>query len=183
MPKKLYKKLSQGNKDKFLQSHFIQSLPEFITRGIGRFGIRNSHLTAIAPTGTISLLANNISSGIEPIFALTYERDILMRDNITEKHTVNDYAYSLWKKLNTSNLSLPDYFVTANQLAPEHHLKMQAAIQPLVDNAISKTINIDKSYPYEKFCSLYMTAYENNLKGCTTYRQNIITGSLINKLD
>lgn len=169
------------DKREFLKSVFIQSLPDYIVKQIEKYGIRNSHLTAIAPTGTISLLANNVSSGIEPVFDFSYKRNIKMTDNSIKKYTVTDYAYSYWKKLNNNN-SLPDYFVTADQLTPMQHLNMQSAIQPLVDNAISKTINVDKSYPYDKFHSIYMSAYNYNLKGCTTYRENIITGELLSKI-
>lgn len=170
------------NKQKYLEGKFIQSLPENITNLIKKYGIRNSHLTAIAPTGTISLLANNISSGIEPIYDLSFIRRILKADSTNKEYTISDYAYTQWKIIHNNASSLPDYFVTANQLSPEKHLKMQATVQPFIDNAISKTINVPEKFPYHDFQSLYMTAYNSNLKGCTTYRHNSITGAVLNKL-
>lgn len=169
-------------KQKYLESNFIQSLPEDIISRIKKYGIRNSHLTAIAPTGTISLLANNISSGIEPIYDLSYIRNILKADGSKEEYKISDYAYTQWKLIPNNTSLLPDYFVTANQLSPEKHLRMQATVQPFIDSAISKTINVPEHFSYHEFQSLYMTAFKSNLKGCTTYRQNSITGAVLNKL-
>jgi len=165
-------------KELYLQSPFIQSLPEDIREGIARYGIRNSHLTAIAPTGTISLLADNISSGIEPVFAFRFNRRILTPDGTPEVHQVSDHAYRRWQKLN-AHAPLPDAFVEARTLSPQDHLLMQAALQPYVDNAVSKTINVPRDYPFEAFKEVYRDAYELGLKGCTTFRENPISGAIL----
>lgn len=137
-------------------------------------GIRNSHLMAIAP----SLFANNISSGIEPVFDFQYQRRVRGADGTYSAHMVSDYAWRLWQK-QTDNEKLPDYFVEALLLSPEDHLAMQAALQPYVDSAISKTINIPADYDFAAFKSLYYLAYQLGLKGCTTFRPNEITGAIL----
>lgn len=160
---------SRFNSDKYMQSRFIQTLPQDIRDKIVAHGIRNSHLTAIAPTGTISLLANNISSGLEPIYDESINRRVLELDGSYKEYTIIDYSYRLWQELN-KNESLPNQFVTAQQLSPKAHLAMQAALQPYVDNSISKTINIPEDYPFESFTEVYDLAYNSGLKGCTTFR-------------
>jgi ribonucleoside-diphosphate reductase alpha chain len=165
-------------KEPYLQSHFIETLPTDIQADIARHGIRNSHLTAIAPTGTISLLANNVSSGLEPVFDFTYTRKILQPDGSYREYKLKDYAYRLWRQLHGDE-PLPETFVDAQSLTPDAHLRMQAAIQPHVDNAISKTINVPALYPFEAFKSLYHKAYRLGLKGCTTFRPNPVTGAIL----
>ena len=165
-------------KEPYLRSPFIQTLPEDIREGIARDGIRNSHLTAIAPTGTISLLADNISSGIEPVFAYRFSRRILAPDGTQELHEVRDHAYQRWQRCHGS-APLPEAFVEAHSLSPHEHLQMQAALQPFVDNAVSKTINVPQDYPFEKFKAVYREAYELGLKGCTTFRDNPISGAIL----
>lgn len=167
------------DKDKYLKSRFIRSLPDVIQSAIEKHGIRNSHLIAIAPTGTISLLANNASSGIEPIFNLSYERTVLNDDGSASNYTLEDYAYHCWRKKHKSVDRIPDVFVTAHQLEPQVHIEMQSLIQLYVDNAVSKTINIPQDYAYDEYKSLYMLAYEKGLKGCTTFRPNPITGEIL----
>ena len=167
------------NKDKYLAGSFIKSLPKEIKSEIEKHGIRNSHMTTIAPTGTTSMLANNISSGIEPVFDFSYTRQVLELDGSYKKYSLKDYAYVLWKSMYGMDKTLPSQFVDTNTLTAAQHLKMQAALQPYVDNAISKTINVPEDFPYDNFKSLYMIAFENNLKGCTTYRANLITGSIL----
>ena len=164
--------------DSYLQGRFIQSLPDDIRDAIAKQGIRNSHLIAIAPTGTISLLANNVSSGLEPVFDAIYQRRIRQFDGSMEEHEVIDYACNLWRSKNKGG-SLPPAFVDAHTLAPEIHLKMQAAIQPYVDSAISKTINIPEAFRFEDYQSVYQQAYDLGLKGCTTFRPNPITGEIL----
>lgn len=166
-------------RDEYLAGGFIRSLPKDIKSKIKKHGIRNSHLITIAPTGTTSILANNISSGIEPVFDFSFSRKVLELDGNYKNYQLKDYAYSLWETMKNKDASLPHQFVTAKMLSPKEHLKMQAAIQPYVDNAISKTINVPEDFPYEEFQSLYMLAFKNNLKGCTTYRPNLITGSVL----
>ena len=165
-------------KEKFLNGAFVQSLPEDIREGIARDGIRNGLLTAIAPTGTISLLANNISSGLEPVFDFNYRRRVLDVDGNAHEHSLTDYALRLWRELNGDEPT-PETFVDARALAPEAHLDMQASLQPYVDNAISKTINIPAEYPFEAFKAVYEQAYDKGLKGCTTFRPNPVTGAVL----
>lgn len=160
-----------------LEGEFVRVLPEEIRSGIARTGIRNSHLTAIAPTGTISLLANNVSSGIEPVYDFCYTRRVLEGSGNYATYNVTDYAFALWQRLHGG--PLPRQFVDAADLPPAAHLDMQAALQPYVDNAISKTINVPESYPFEDFRSLYELAFDKGLKGCTTFRPNPITGAVL----
>jgi len=166
------------DRDAYRASRFVAQLPDDIRDGIARWGIRNSHLLAIAPTGTISLLANNVSSSLEPVYDFRYERRVLNEDGTASTFVLEDYAYRLWKKLR-GNATLPDTFVTAQDLSPKEHLRMQAALQPFVDNSISKTINIPEDYPFENFKDVYRIAYEWGLKGCTTFRPNPITGAVL----
>ena len=148
---------------------FIKRLPEDLRAGIAAQGLRNSHLIAIAPTGTISLLANNISSGVEPVFDLEYRRRIRGSDGLYAWYELQDYSVRLWRRVNGDD-PLPACFVSAHALSPEDHLAMQAALQPYVDNAISKTINLPPEYDFEAMRSLYQRAYRAGLKGCTIFR-------------
>lgn len=166
-------------KDQYLEGEFIRRLPEEIQAGIREKGIRNSHLTAIAPTGTISLLANNISSGIEPVFDFEHTRRVLELDGSYSLHKLKDAAYRRWLELKGEQAPLPDYFVDARSLQPLDHLDMEAALQTWVDNAISKTINIPRDYPFQDFRSLYEQAYDKGLKGCTTFRPNPVTEAVL----
>jgi len=154
----------------YLGSRFLQSLPQDIVGQIAQKGIRNSHLTAIAPTGTISLLAGNISSGIEPVFDFKLTRPVLDRHSEYRKFRLEDYAHSLWREQGHSPEELPEYFISAQTLSPRSQILMQSALQPFVDNAISKTINVPHNYPFEAFEELYHLAYQRGLKGCTTFR-------------
>jgi ribonucleoside-diphosphate reductase alpha chain len=126
----------------YLQRPFIRALPSALQASIARHGLRNSHLLAIAPAGTISLLADNVSSGIEPIFGIHTLRRVLQSDGVYRNFQATDYAYASWRARQTAEVSLPDYFVTADDVAARDHLLMQAALQPFVDGAISKTINL-----------------------------------------
>jgi len=167
--------------DKFLKSEFVGNLPSGIRKSIKKRGMRNSHLTSIAPTGTISLLAGNISSGIEPVFALKYKRKI-RNSGSKDGHImadVCDYAYLKYTQIHGES-KLPDYFITSDEIPPEQHLKIQAALQKHVDSSISKTINVPAEIPYEKFKDIYLGAYQMGLKGCTTFRPSEhITGVLL----
>lgn len=155
-------------RERYLQGAFVRTLPEDIREGIAAHGIRNSHLTAIAPTGTISLLAGNLSSGIEPVFDFRYRRRVLDRSGEYRSFEVEDCAWRQWRQQGGDKR--PDYFVDARALPPQAHLDMQAALQPYIDNAISKTINVPEDYPFEDFRSLYESAYHKGVKGCTTFR-------------
>jgi ribonucleoside-diphosphate reductase alpha chain len=165
-------------REKFLQGKFIQTLPGDIQDGIARFGLRNSHLTAIAPTGTISLLANNVSSGLEPVYEFNYVRRVLELDGSYSEHRLTDYALRLWRERHGDD-KLPAAFVDTHALAPATHLAMQAALQPHVDNSISKTINVPRDYRFEDFKEIYERAYDMGLKGCTTFRPNPVTGEIL----
>ncbi|MDH3671804.1 MAG: adenosylcobalamin-dependent ribonucleoside-diphosphate reductase [Gammaproteobacteria bacterium] len=167
------------HRDNYLKGEFVRTLPSDIRDGIANYGIRNSHLTAIAPAGTISLLANNISSGVEPIYSLSHSRRILERDNTHRTYDLCDYAYDLWQQKQGAQAKLPRQFVDANRLSAIAHLDMQAVLQPYVDNAISKTINVPEDYAFAEFRDLYRLAYEKGLKGCATFRPNPITGAVL----
>jgi len=166
------------DREAFLASGFARRLPAGIRDAIATHGIRNSHLLAIAPAGTISLLANNISSGIEPVFAAEAERRVLGTDGGYRTHRVLDYACQLWRQ---RDHGLPPAFIEARQIDPDAHLLMQAALQPFVDNAISKTINVAADYPFARFADLYRQAHALGLKGCTVFRPNPITGAILSQ--
>lgn len=170
-------------KDKYLRGPFIRSLPADIQRAIEQSGIRNSHLIAIAPTGTISLLAGNVSSGLEPVFAASYKRKVLNADGKPEEFTLTDYALALWRAKIRKVDGLPDAFVTARELPVDAHLAMQAALQPFVDNSISKTINVPVDFPFGEFEKIYDLAYDKGLKGCTVFRPNPVTGMVLSEED
>jgi ribonucleoside-diphosphate reductase alpha chain len=172
---------SYFERDKYLQGEFIRSLPEDIQNGIATYGIRNSHLIAIAPTGTISLLAGNVSSGLEPIFAASYQRKVLTEDGTPKEFLLTDYAFDLWRATAGTSTSVPDGFVTTAELPVNAHLDMQAALQPFVDNSISKTINVPQSCPFDDFKRIYDLAYDKGLKGCTTFRPNPVTGTVLSE--
>lgn len=165
--------------NRFAMTGHASKLNDDLRGSITRHGIRNGLLTSIAPTGTISLLAGNVSSGIEPIFSLRYERKVLQADGGSRTAVVTDYAASLYWRMNGADTPLPPAFVTADQLTPSAHLLMQAAIQMHVDSSISKTINIPEDFPFESFKNVYEEAYDLGLKGCTTYRPNAVTGSVL----
>jgi ribonucleoside-diphosphate reductase alpha chain len=169
--------------DAYLASGHVRGLPEPLRRDIAKHGIRNALLTSIAPTGTISLFAGNVSSGVEPVFALRYERKVLLADGSHRVEPVEDRALSLYRKRFGAEAELPDYFVTAQTLQPADHLRMQAALQAHVDSSISKTINCPASIAFEDFKAVYARAYELGLKGCTTYRPNPITGAVLSSSD
>lgn len=149
---------------------------------IEKHGLRNGCLTSIAPTGTTSLLAGNVSSGIEPVFAFEYTRKVLQPDGSRKEERVEDYALSVWRRVHGDDASLQDAgeaFVSAQTLEPADHLKMQAAAQALVDSSISKTINCPEDISFEAFADVYREGYRLGCKGLTTYRPNAITGSVL----
>ncbi|WP_169543461.1 adenosylcobalamin-dependent ribonucleoside-diphosphate reductase [Sneathiella aquimaris] len=167
------------DKDQYLAGETVQELDADIQDALKKHGIRNALLTSIAPTGTISLLANNISSGLEPVFSFSYTRNVLMPDGTRKAEEVTDYALRLFRRLKGENVPLPDYFVDAQILKPMDHVKMQAAVQEFVDSSISKTINCPEDISFEHFKDIYLKAYETGCKGCTTYRPNDITGAVL----
>ena len=163
---------------KFLASGAMQSMDKDVRDAIAEHGIRNALLTSIAPTGTISLYAGNVSSGIEPVFAYAYTRKVLQKDGSKTEEEVVDYAVQLWREIK-GDAPLPDYFVNAQTLAPLEHVRMQAAAQKWIDSSISKTINCAEDISFDAFKEVYMAAWDQGCKGCTTYRPNAVTGSVL----
>ena len=164
--------------DAYLAGETVSGLPEDVRDAIRANGIRNALLTSVAPTGTISLFADNVSSGIEPVFSYTYTRNVLMPDGSQREEEVSDYAYRLWRRLK-GNAPLPASFVSAQDIAPGDHVVMQAAVQKYVDSSISKTINVPADLPFDAFKDVYLQAWDTGCKGCTTYRPNDVTGSVL----
>ena len=187
---------------------FASRLPDEIKAAVRQHGIRNSHLLAIAPTGTISLaFADNASNGIEPAFSWFYTRKKRMADDTRKEYQVEDHAYRMFKHrhgieddvtvlpfdvaraLPPGNIwvegdgkryaMLPPYFVTALEMSALDHMRMSAAVQPFVDTAISKTVNVAADYPFADFKDLYLEAWKSGLKGLTTYRPNAVVGSVL----
>jgi ribonucleoside-diphosphate reductase alpha chain len=164
--------------EKFLASGSMQGMDEDVRQAVAAHGIRNALLTSIAPTGTISLLAGNVSSGIEPVFAFAYTRKVLQKDGSRTEEEVVDYAVHLWRQLH-GDAPLPAHFVDAQTLAPQDHVRMQAAAQRWIDSSISKTINVPADIGFEAFKDVYLQAWDMGCKGCTTYRPNDVTGSVL----
>ncbi len=162
----------------YLESGTMRAMDDDVRDAIREHGIRNALLTSIAPTGTISLYAGNVSSGIEPVFAYSYTRKVLQKDGTRTEEEVVDYAVQMWRE-KFGDKELPDYFVNAQTLAPLDHVRMQAAAQKWIDSSISKTINCPEDISFEDFQSVYLEAFETGCKGCTTYRPNDVTGSVL----
>jgi ribonucleoside-diphosphate reductase alpha chain len=162
----------------FLDNDSMMSMDEETRELVAAHGIRNALLTSVAPTGTISLYAGNVSSGIEPVFAYSYTRKVLQNDGSRSEEEVVDYAVDLWRQ-KFGDKELPDYFVNAQTLAPLDHVRMQAAAQKWIDSSISKTINCPEDISFEDFKEVYMAAWDQGCKGCTTYRPNDVTGSVL----
>ena len=159
---------------------FASRLPQALQKDIRTHGIRNSHLLSIAPTGTVSLaFADNASNGIEPAFSWMYKRKKREADGSTSEYAVEDHAWRLFRELGGDVDQLPDYFVSALEMDADGHIAMMQAVQPFVDTAISKTVNIPADYPYDDFKGLYLLAWRARLKGLATYRPNSILGSVL----
>ncbi len=165
-------------RDEFLAGETMTAMPEQVRDAVSEHGIRNALLTSIAPTGTISLYAGNVSSGIEPVFAPEYTREFLQPDGARGTETVVDYAVGIWRTRGGS-AELPEHYVDAQELAPADHVRMQAAAQRWVDSSISKTINCPADIGFDDFRAVYMSAWDQGCKGCTTYRPNEVTGSVL----
>ncbi len=165
--------------EKYLAAPMVRKLDEKTRNVIAEHGVRNALLTSVAPTGTISLYADNVSSGLEPAFSFKYSRHVLMPNGERREEEVIDYAYRLFRRLYGQAAPLPDAFVDAQELTPRDHLVMQAAVQEHVDSSISKTINVPESIAFEDFQGIYTQAYELGCKGCTAYRPNDITGAVL----
>ena len=157
----------------------LASLDEETRAMIAEHGLRNGCLTSIAPTGTTSLLAGNISSGVEPVFAFAYTRRIRQPDGTTREEAVEDYAMQAWRRLKGDAIPPAELFVSAQTLSPSDHLTMQAAAQALIDSSISKTVNCPEDISFDAFADVYVEGYHLGCKGLTTYRPNSITGSVL----
>lgn len=159
---------------------FASRLPEDLQAQIRSYGLRNSHLLSIAPTGTISLaFADNAANGIEPPYAWAYQRKKREPDGSHKVYDVEDHAWRLYRHLGGDMTSLPLQFVTALEISALDHMRMVAAVAPFVDSAISKTVNVPEDYPFEDFKDLYLEAWRAGLKGITTYRPNSVLGSVL----
>ncbi|MCX7112947.1 MAG: adenosylcobalamin-dependent ribonucleoside-diphosphate reductase [Proteobacteria bacterium] len=166
--------------EKFLASGFSSRLPEDVRAAISQYGLRNSHLLSIAPTGTISLaFADNASNGIEPPFSWTYTRRKRMPDGTVKEYSVEDHAWRLYRESGGDIDKLPECFVTALEIAALDHMRMLEAVQPFIDSSISKTVNVPADYPFEEFQHLYLEAWKAGLKGLATYRPNSIVGQIL----
>jgi ribonucleoside-diphosphate reductase alpha chain len=166
----------------YLAQPNIARLPEELRERIRTHGIRNSLVTSIAPTGTISLFADNVSSGVEPVFAYSYTRTVLNADGTRGQERVSDYAFRKYRERFGDDTPLPDYFVNAQTLSPRDHIAVQAACQHYIDSSISKTINVPADISFEDFESVYREAFDAGCKGCTTYRPNAVTGAVLQTL-
>ncbi len=160
-----------------LERPFIRRLPEALRNAIARHGLRNSHLLAIAPAGSISLLAGNVSSGLEPVFSARMERAVRLDADRVRRFELEDASVQAWHT--AGHEGLPPAFVAATDIAPQDHLRMQAALQQHVDQSISKTINAPQDTPFEAFAALYREADRLELKGCTVYRPNPLRGAVL----
>ncbi len=166
------------DRDAYLASGTMMGMEDDVRAAVAKYGIRNALVTSIAPTGTISLYAGNVSSGIEPVFAYGYTRKVLQPDGSKTEEEVVDYAVQMWRDLK-GDAPLPDHFVNAQTLPPLEHVRMQAAAQRWVDSSISKTINCPADISFDDFKEVYMAAWDQGCKGCTTYRPNDVTGSVL----
>jgi ribonucleoside-diphosphate reductase alpha chain len=166
-------------RDRYLAGETVMGLDEDVRATIAQHGIRNALLTSVAPTGTISLFADNVSSGIEPVFSFRHTRSMLMPDGTRREEEVADYAYRMFRRVKGEFAPLPEYFVDAQVLRPEDHLVMQATVQQHIDSSISKTINVPAEIPFDRFKDVYLQAYALGCKGCTTYRPNEVTGAVL----
>ncbi len=167
------------DRERVLEGSKVAALAPDVRKEVTRHGLRNGCLTSVAPTGTISLFAGNVSSGIEPVFDFIYRRKILGRDGASGEEVVEDHAHAAYRAAFGPDMPLTEAFVTAASLMPADHLAMQAAAQAHVDSSISKTINCPEGIAFEDFEDVYLEAYRLGLKGCTTYRPNAVTGAVL----
>ncbi len=163
----------------FLEGETVKSLDKEVKTAIAQKGLRNGLITSVAPTGTISLLANNVSSGLEPVYSFDYTRNVLMPDGSRQREEVVDFAYRLYRQKHGEGSPLTEAFVDAQGLEAPAHVVMQAAVQDYVDASVSKTINVPEDMPFEAFKDVYAQAYDLGCKGCTTYRPNVVTGAVL----
>ena len=167
------------DQEKYLAGESVRQLDDDVRAAIAEKGIRNGLLTSVAPTGTISIFADNVSSGLEPVFSFKYKRNVLMPDGSRREEDVSDYAFRLYRREYGENTALTDAFVDAQTLTPTDHVRMQATVQAYIDSAVSKTVNVPEDIGFEAFKDVYLAAYEQGCKGITTYRPNDITGAVL----
>lgn len=167
----------------YLESGFAKRLPADIRKDIGEYGLRNSHLLSIAPTGTITLaFADNASNGVEPAFSWTYDRK-KRTDEGFEHYTVEDHAYRVFRELGGDTDNLPDSFVSALNISARDHAAMISAVMPYIDTSISKTVNVPAAYPFEDFKDLYLKGWQGGAKGLATFRPNDVTGAVLSETE
>lgn len=169
--------------DQYCANGFVSTLPHDIHALIAKYGIRGSHLNAVAPAGSISLLAGNVSSGIEPVFAFASKRHIVAPDGLMLSFDVEDYALKLFHQLHGKTAKRTAAFVEAYDVDPAAQLNMQAEVQKHVDNAVSKTVNVPADFSFDSFHGLYKRAHSLGLKGCTVFRPNETTRSVLSICD
>ncbi len=169
-------------KQAHLKNNNIRSLSSHVQKEIELFGLRNGLVTTIAPTGTTSLFAGNVSSGIEPVFSVEFHRKIALPSGGTASEKIVDYAAGVFRNLYGMNTPLPDTFVTVDDLTPEEHVNMQSVAQKWVDSGISKTVNCPENISFRDFENVYLHAYSAGCKGCTTFRPNAITGTILSNV-
>jgi ribonucleoside-diphosphate reductase alpha chain len=167
----------------YCESPFIERLPTELRKPLQRHGIRNSHLLSIAPAGTISLLAGNLSSGVEPIYALEAERTIRSAGQTLHDIVVEDFAFRRWCAERGTGCALPESFVTSNAISGDAHLAMQASLQPYIDNAISKTITLSPRATVDTVDDILRRAHHVGIKGCTVFRPGSMRGEVIRTRD
>ncbi len=167
------------DKEKYLAGESVAQLGDDVRAAIAENGIRNGLLTSVAPTGTISIFADNVSSGLEPVFSFTYKRSVLMPDGSRREEDVSDYAFRLYRREFGDAAPMSDAFVDAQRLTPADHVRMQATVQKFIDSAVSKTVNVPEEIGFEDFKDVYLAAYDQGCKGITTYRPNDVTGAVL----
>jgi ribonucleoside-diphosphate reductase alpha chain len=167
------------DREQYLAAIAHRPLPTYVTTAIRRAGIRNGVLSAIAPTGTMSLYAGNVSSGIEPVYSFATVRQMIGPDGDREQVRLLDYAYALYSRAGDTAAGLPPHAVTAGDLTPVQHLAMQATVQRYIDASISKTINCPADMPFESFEHVYLDAFRLGCKGCTSYRPSPVRGHVL----
>jgi ribonucleoside-diphosphate reductase alpha chain len=168
---------------RYCAAPFIRRLPQDLRVALQKHGIRNSHVLSIAPAGTISLLAGNISSGIEPIYALEAVRAVRDAPQHTEEIAVEDFAFRQWRERYGAAARRPRGFVTADRLGGDAHLAMQASLQPYIDNAIAKTITLSHGATADRVDKIFRSAHARGIKGCTVFRPGSMRGQVIRKRD
>lgn len=170
------------DKDKFLEGNFIKEcLPQNIVDSIRENGIRNIAMLTVPPVGTGSILAGNISNGLEPIFSLEYNRKVRQQNGETKTELVEDYAWGLYKSLGSVDGECPEYFITSREIHPKKHIDIMAVIQKHNDGAISKTVNMPESISLEEYEDILWYAIDSGVKGFTSFREGTREGVLSSK--